>query len=48
MHVNNLSIKLTQNNWINCTDQREVSEGESIMTKEGPVFGRRGESERER
>lgn len=48
LHVNNPSIKLTQNNGINCTDQREFSEGESIMTKEGTVFGKRGESERER
>ena len=48
LHVNNTSVKLTQNNWINCTDQREFSKGESIMTKEGTVFGRRGENERER
>lgn len=46
LHVNNTSVKLTQNNWINCTDQREFSKGESIMTKEGTVFGRRGERER--
>jgi len=31
---------------MNCTDQREFSKGESIMTKEGTVFGRRGERER--